>query len=80
MMRVQARLFATLRSHLPPDADGNSVELGLPDGATLEDLLGKLNVPPDEVRVTMVNGRARPRDWALESGDEVGIFPPIGGG
>jgi molybdopterin converting factor small subunit len=39
-----------------------------------------LGLPDDVVRVVFVNGRARPRDWALSDGDELGIFPPIGGG
>ncbi len=79
-MRVKARLFATLRDHLPEDASDNMVEVELSEEATVGDLLDELAVPADEVRVTMVNGRARPRDWELEPDDEVGIFPPVGGG
>jgi len=32
------------------------------------------------VKVFFVNGRARPIDWDLEPGDEVGIFPLVAGG
>ncbi len=79
-MQVQARLFATLRNHLPEDATDHTTQVELPEGATVEDLLEKLELPKDEVRVTMVNGRARPREWELEPDDEVGIFPAVGGG
>jgi len=39
-----------------------------------------LNLPREEVKVAFVNGRTRPLDWPLQPEDEVGIFPPIGGG
>jgi len=39
-----------------------------------------LKLPREEVKLFFVKGRARPIDWPLESGDEVGIFPLIGGG
>jgi len=32
------------------------------------------------VKLFFVNGRARPMDWFLEPGDDVGIFPLIAGG
>jgi sulfur-carrier protein len=80
MMRVQARLYATLRACLPEGVSGNALSVELPDGATLEDLLRQLGLPQDEVKVTFVNGRIRSRDWVLQPGDDVGVFPPIGGG
>jgi len=52
----------------------------LPEGATIADLIHHLNLPAEEVKLAFVNGRARPEDWRLEPGDEVGIFPPVGGG
>jgi len=79
-MRVRVRLFATLARYLPGTVPGVTIETDLPEGASIEDLLVGLGVPPDEARMVFVNGRARPLDWALEPGDEVGVFPPIGGG
>jgi len=79
-MRVQARLFATLRTHLPEGASGNTLDVELPEEATLHDLLRQLGLPHDEVKVIFVNGRVRPCDWELESGDEIGFFPLVGGG
>ena len=79
-MYVKVRLFATLRRHVADAASGNAIEVELPDGATIADLIAALELPSDEVRVIFVNGRAREEDWQLAPGDEVGIFPPIGGG
>ena len=79
-MYVKVRLFATLRRHVADAASGNAIEVELPDGATIADLIAALNLPSEQVKVTFVNGRAREDDWRLAPDDEVGIFPPIGGG
>lgn len=79
-MRVHVKLFATLRRYVEGATSGVPFEVELPDGATIADLIGRLHLPTEEVKMAFVNGRARPEDWHLESGDEIGIFPPIGGG
>lgn len=88
-MKVKVRLFATLARDLPESVRvhypkeiyaGAPLEIELPEQSTLADLISVLNLPQDQVRVTFVNGRARPLDYGLTAGDEVGIFPPIGGG
>ena len=35
---------------------------------------------PGNPKITFVNGIVQPLDWILAAGDDVGIFPPIGGG
>jgi molybdopterin converting factor small subunit len=52
----------------------------VPDGATLADLVNQLKLPLTEVKMAFVNGQARAMDWPLQPGDEVGFFPPLGGG
>jgi sulfur carrier protein ThiS len=88
-MWIQAKLFATLISMVPDRVRerypqsvraGAPMDVELPQASTLADLIDHLGLPPEKVRVTFVNGRVRPRDHVLASGDEVGIFPPVGGG
>jgi len=79
-MRVRVKLYATLGKHVANTAPGIPFEVELPDGATVADLVKRLNLPQEEVKVAFVNGRARPMDWRLQADDEVGIFPPVGGG
>ena len=78
-MRIRVKLFASLRRYSVA-ADGTHLEIDLPSGSTLGDIINHLGVPPEEVRITFVNGRARSEDWKVEADDEIGIFPPIGGG
>ncbi len=79
-MRVRVKLYASLRRFAPNEASGVSFEVELPDGATLLDLVQRLHIPTEEAKLTFVNGLAQSLDYPLQPDDEVGIFPPIGGG
>jgi molybdopterin converting factor small subunit len=80
MMQVRVKLFATLCRHFSNALPGIPFEVEMPERATLSDLVSLLKLPQEEVRVFFVNGRARPLEWRLGPGDEVGIFPLIAGG
>lgn len=80
-MRVTVKLFATLKDFAPVQGlPGTPFELSLGDKATLQDVIRLLKLPEDQVKVTFVNGIIREADHPLNPGDEIGIFPPVGGG
>jgi len=79
-MRVRAKLFATLSRHFAGVMPGTPVEVEVSDGAMLVDLVDQLRLSHEEVKMVFVNGRIQPLDYVLRPGDEVGIFPPVGGG
>lgn len=77
-MTVTVRLYATLRNLVP---DGRKpIELTLPEGATVADVVARLGIPPGTVRKVFVGGVAQEDSYILEPGDELAIFPPIAGG
>ncbi len=80
MITVHVKLFATLRRYSPGLKIGQALPVELPDGATVGHLLQQLGLPPAEVKMVFVNGIVRERDHPLAPGDELGIFPPVGGG
>jgi molybdopterin synthase sulfur carrier subunit len=80
MISVRVKLFATLRRHYPHLAIGESMPVELPEGATVGQLLDHLKLPADQVKIIFVNSVVRDGDQPLADGDEVGIFPPVGGG
>ncbi len=80
LMRVRVKLFASLCRYFGNVAPGIPFEIEVPENATVADLVSWLKLPREEVKLFFVKGRARPIDWPLEAGDEVGIFPLIGGG
>jgi molybdopterin synthase sulfur carrier subunit len=79
-MHIQVKLFATLVRCIPGVKSGVPFDVELPDGASISYLVKQLNLPENEVKVAFVNGRTHTLDFLLRPGDEVGIFPPVGGG
>jgi MoaE-MoaD fusion protein len=80
---VTVRLFAILRER----AGRDSVELRLPDGATVADALHALSERPalaePLARLTVrmaVNREYADADTPLSSGDELALVPPVSGG
>ncbi|MDR7867037.1 MAG: MoaD/ThiS family protein [Sporomusaceae bacterium] len=78
-MRLEIRLYATLRQAVPASPDG-VVPLDIPDGATVAQVLGLIKIDPADVRMIMVNGVAAELGQTLRDGDRLGLFPPLGGG
>lgn len=79
MIRVGVRLYATLRRYGPHLPVGTPWIAEVEDGATLEDLIGRLGLPAGELKLAFVNGRGQEVSSRLRAGDEVGLFPPIAG-
>ena len=79
-MHIIVRLFATLSRFSPGGLPGTPFTLDLSESATIQSVIDQLGLPPEEIKISFVNGIIREPDWVLRSGDEVGIFPPIGGG
>ena len=78
-MKVNVKLFATLRKYLPSQAK-HQVSLELSDDATIRQVLDQLSVPEPDVAFVFVNSKREELDHTLSDGDELGVFPPIAGG
>ncbi len=79
-MIVHVRLFAMLRRHYPDVGLGESMPVELPDGTTTDQLIERLRLPVDQVKIVFVNNIVQREPYILHDGDQVGIFPPVGGG
>ena len=80
-MFIQVKLFATLAVFSPSGGKaGSPFRMELPEGTALQQLVHRLQLPSEEVKLCFVNGRLQELERTLRDGDEVGIFPPIGGG
>jgi molybdopterin synthase sulfur carrier subunit len=80
MITVHVKLFATLRRYRPGLDLGEAFPVELPEGSTVGDLVQRLGLPGEEVKIVFVNALFRDRAHVLADGDEMGIFPPVGGG
>ena len=74
-MKITVRLFAFFR-------DGRFIEeeRDYPDRTTVAGVIDSLDLDKEAVGVTMIASRHCPLDAELKEGDQLGIFPMIGGG
>ncbi len=80
-MRILVKLQAMLETYTPEGyAPGQPFPLDVPEGSTVADVAQQLGIRPQELKVAYVNGKARAQVYRLREGDEVGFFPPLGGG
>ncbi len=80
MVKVEVRLYGSLRRYTPQLKIGQPLKLNMRQGSTIRQVLRKLNISRREVKIVIVNGRARSDRYTLQEGDRVAIFPPIAGG
>ena len=73
--KIRVRLFAFFRENRFREQ-----EMDFPAGASVRDIILSLDIPIDEVGVTMINNRHCTLDQVPVQGDAVAIFPVIGGG
>ena len=76
-VRVKVRLFAALREQV----GARSLELELPDGATVADVWAALEHGPEPPGLVYARNRSYVgREVVLADGDEVAVIPPVSGG
>lgn len=79
-MKIEVKLFATFRNHLPQGCGPFSCHVELKPGSTVQHVLEEFNLPEDIPKIILINGvHARPQD-ALQEGDILSVFPPVAGG
>ncbi len=77
-MKVVVKLYGTLGQQFPGYQPSQGIEVDLPEGATVRDLLAHLRLP--ERAIVIVEGRVLPADAGLQGDAPVSVFQPIGGG
>jgi molybdopterin synthase sulfur carrier subunit len=79
-VRIQVRLFAILRRHVPDLPPRESLVLDVPDGTTVRQTIRQLAIPDGLPMVAMVNSAVSGLDQVLTEGDTLSLFPPVAGG
>ena len=76
MSLIRVKLMGMLKEKTPLGG-----QLELPSAATIEDALHVLDIPVESVQVFTVNGALqRSQKTPIKDGDELVVFPPVGGG
>ena len=81
---VKVKLFTVLRNMLPPESDGEQVDLEVKEGTTPLNIIDQMQIPRELAHLVMINGyHLLPEEIEnrqLKSGEVMAIFPPIAGG
>lgn len=73
---IQIKLFASLQRFTPASADNYAIEAGI----TIQNVLDQLDIPQEKAKLIFIDGIKADLNTALNGGERVGIFPPVGGG
>ena len=79
-MKIEVNLYATFRRYMKNETGGKSSVIDVKDGVCVKDVIQKLKIPADSVKLIFVNGVHAKVDTTLKDGDRLGLFPPVGGG
>ena len=77
-MQIHIRLYGPLRDKLPAKTKGRTT-LDLADGATVQDIFERLNLP-QTLLVAINNEHESTIETPLHDGDRVAFFTPVSGG
>ena len=80
MMKVNVKLYGTLRRRFPGYRHDQGMEIEIPDGATAQDLLALLKISESQYPVTIMEGRILKPEDKIRYRVPVNIFQSIQGG
>jgi sulfur carrier protein ThiS len=79
-MKVKVKLYGTLSLHVPEYKPSQRIEIEIPDGATVKDLLAHLKISETRGAVVIVEGRVLKANDKMQDGASVEVLQSIQGG
>lgn len=79
-MKLTVKLSTTLRDFVPDYVPETGLQVEMPEGSTVAQLAQHLGLPPQDIKIVMVNGRQQKVSDLMRDGDRIAYFPAVGGG
>ena len=79
-MKVKVKLYGTLGLHIPEYKPLQGLDVEIPDGATVKDLLAHLEILDPRRAAVIANGRVLKADDKVKDGLSLDVFQSIQGG
>jgi sulfur carrier protein ThiS len=79
-MKVQVRLYGTLSQQVPNYQHSQGIEVEVPDGARVKDLLAHLAISESQGAVVAMEGRLLKADDTMQLGLPLHILQSLSGG
>lgn len=78
-MEIEVKLVGRLKKYGQDKLNEENI-IELEDNSNINDLIEKLEIPPEQNKVVLVNGRDVKKDYELSDGDRVSIYNLLAGG
>jgi molybdopterin converting factor small subunit len=75
-MQITVKLHASLRPYGKSDSKDGLFSLETSEKATVREVIRELGMPPEKVRMILLNGRGVDSESILSNGDRIALFPP----
>ena len=79
-MKVKVKLYGMLSLHIPEYKPSQGLDVELPDGATVKDLLAHLEILETRSAAVIANGRVLKADDEIQNESSIDVFQSIRGG
>ena len=79
-MKIRVKLYGTYSQRFPGYQHSQGIEVEIPDGATVKDLLALLEISESQGTVVMMEGRVLKADDQMRGGVPVSVLQSISGG
>jgi sulfur carrier protein ThiS len=79
-MQLKVKLYGTLCQRFPGYKRSEGLDLEMPDGTTVKDLLARLHITKPQGALVIMEGRVLKADDAVQSGVPVNMLQAIQGG
>ncbi len=79
-MKLKVKLYGTLSHDFDAYDHQNGVDVTIPEGTTIHDLLVHLNLAPNGIGMIFMNSRPVKKNARIKDEAKIKIFQPIFGG
>ncbi|MBN2039592.1 MAG: MoaD/ThiS family protein [Spirochaetes bacterium] len=79
-MKVNVKVYGTLRDKFPDYIDSTGIEIELPEGATVHDLLSNLKISESQGAVVTMDYRILKNDFSIPKNAEVQVLQTVHSG
>jgi sulfur carrier protein ThiS len=79
-MKLRVRLYGTLSQQVPNYQHSQGIEVEVPDGARVKDLLARLAISESQGAVVAMEGRLLKADDTVRGGAPLHVLQPLAGG
>jgi sulfur carrier protein ThiS len=79
-MKVRVRLYGVLRGQFPDYRHCQGMEVEIPDGATVRDLLLRLRISESQKAFVSLESRVLKADDVIPAGVQVNVLQAVAGG